>query len=234
MTDANKSGAASQAAAGNEEMIPVSVVQSIREELKEAKTIAREAQNQLFQIYQQNQTGGTPKKEDDPLDKAFEGMEEDDVLTAGDMKKLVKVLADRSAPAPAGTDPQVIETLVAVQFPDYKEVVTNYLVDVLKESPELATAIRGSSNPYLAAYKIAKTNPKYATDQAEKKAAGDDKGDGNPANKDPAKRVQENLNKPGSSHQHGAAAGGLGKAHEYETMSEDDLEKRIEEVLSKG
>jgi len=232
MTEQNKAGDTSQAAAGNEEMIPVSVVQSIREELKEAKTIAREAQNQLFQIYQQNQTGGTPKKEDDPLDKAFEGMEEDDVLTAGQMKKLVKVLADRSAPTPAGTDPQVIEALVAVQHPDYKEVVANYLTDVLKESPELVTAIRGSSNPYLTAYKLAKTNPKYAQDLAEKKTAEDGKG-GNPANDDPAKRVKDNLGKPGSSHQHAAAAGGLGKAHEYETMTDEDLEKRIEEVLSK-
>jgi hypothetical protein len=95
----------------------------------------------------------------------------------------------------------------------------------------LASAIKNSVNPYLTALKLAKTNPKYIEDQA-KKAAGDAAGNEDPAAV--ARRVKENLSKPGTGHEMGGAGGGMGKASEYEDMTNDDLELRIAEVKRSG
>jgi hypothetical protein len=240
MENEENTGADSQAAAGSDKVVPLAVVETIREELKSWKDIARE-QQQTIQSLQaptgKTADGGTPTKEEDPIEKAFAGMENDDVVTVESVKKIVSALTQSAPKAKTGPDPAVAELAVAMEYPEYRQVVKDYLPELLKQKPHLASAIRNSENPYLTAMDLAKTSPKYLKDQAAANAKGtegkpdSDKGDGSDASaEDAAKKAVENLKKPGTGHEFGGAGGGLGKAHLYESMSDEDFEKRVAEV----
>jgi len=241
MGNEEDTGANSQAAAGSDKVVPLAVVETIREELKSWKDIARE-QQQTIQSLQaptgKTADGGTPTKEEDPVEKAFAGMENDDVVTVESVKKIVSALTQSAPKAKTGPDPAVAELAVAMEYPEYRQVVKDYLPELLKQKPHLASAIRNSENPYLTALDLAKTSPKYLKDQAaangkktdDESILNEEKGSGADKETDAAKKAMENLEKPGTGHEFGGAGGGLGKAHLYESMSDEDFEKRVAEV----
>ena len=230
--DNTSTGASSQAAAGNDKVVPVEVVQAIREEAKSWKDIAIEQQKTIQALSAEGPKPGegTPTKEEDSVEKVFEGMEDDDVLTAGDVKKIVGALT-KATPKSDASNTAIAEISVMLKNPDYEEVVKTYLPELLKEKPHLASAIRKSDNPYLTALDLAKTSAKYVKDKAAKDTAAN-KTDAEKLKEAElaAQKAKENLEKVKSGHEFSGSSGGLGKAQEYENMSDDDLEARIAQV----
>ena len=200
---------------GEGQTVPVSVVQSIREEMSQVKDQLQVAQDQI-RLYQAN--AETRQAEGEGAGKKGEvltDMEDDDVITVADAKKLV-------AQVEAKVDKVLGEVTLSSQKSDYAEVIQNHLPVVLRANPALIDAISTSKNPHLLAYEIGKQDPEYVKKVAEK------------GQSEAARKAEENANKPGSASQAGGGGGGLTKADQFEKMSDDDLEKHIESVKKKG
>jgi len=230
MTQENAGANSSAAGSTTEQMVPVSVVTTLREELNNWKEFARNQQAIISQNPQN--TGGTPTKEEDPVKTFFAGREDDDVVTAGELKELMGKLPSGGASKLSPQDALALaETRMAQEHPDYHETVNKYLPGLIKDDPGIAEDIRNSKNPARAAYRIA-SMAKKASEQGKAKEPTDAE-KAEQAAKD-ALKAQENLGKPKTGHEMGGTGAGLGKAHEYENMSEDDLELRIAEVKRRG
>ena len=234
-----------------EEMVPVSVVQGIRTELNDQKRLNESLQDQI-NLYKVNAVTGqqqpgpagpaAPQQGD-----AFEGMGEDEVLTVADAKKIF-----------GGLGTQLGNTIRDMQMgitnSDYATVVTKHLPNVLKTNPALAQAIRTSANPQLLAYTLAKTDPDYLKEQtgdtipsgleavlnranvpADMKATILKEFSGSGESADPnVQKIIENAEKPGSAGAAAGASAGLTGADYYANMSDEELEKRIDDVKSRG
>ncbi len=211
----DQAGAAGQ---DDKKVVPLEALQAVREELQEEKARAKVMQ-QMLATYAANQTGGTQsrKEEDDPLS----GMEEDDVLTVKDVRKIVSGLTETIKAQLRPVLQEVGEAKTASMYKDYSEVLEKYLPEVLKDNPALVQAIRASENPYATAYALAKLNPKYVAAQA---GSGDGK-------KSDADKMLENLQKPGTSQQAGQSSGGLSKADHIAKMTDEEFEAHVQEVL---
>jgi len=227
-----------------EEMVPVSVVQGIREELNTQKRLNESISEQL-NLYRANaaggaQGGGAPSGGD--TKDGFDGMDEDDVLTVRDAKKIFGSLGSQLGNT-------LRDLQMGVTNPDYATIITTHLPNVLKGNPALAQAIKSSSNPQILAYALAKSDPAYLKTQSEgkipaeleavlTKAGVTDEVKANILKQfkdtkglsDEAQRIIANAEKVGSASQAAGAGGGLDGATMYETMSDADLEKRIDEV----
>lgn len=220
---------------GEGETVPVNVVQSIREELQQVKGQLAFTQDQL-NLYRANVGRGQGEAEE-PKPKEpdyFDGMEDDEVVTVADVKKLMthRSEADRLA---------MTQFQVMFQYPDYREVVQNHLMNALQHAdPALIAAIRDEKNPHrhAVAYFLAKTDPEYQKKLAESKLPGGETPPGEtlPAGEvkpDEGQTIVDNLTKPGTAGP-GGASGGLGMADYYANASRDDILKRMEEIKRRG
>lgn len=197
------------------EQVPVSVVKAIREELKNLKTVTaadKEERQRLMDelnMYKAQMAANTrqapPPKAADP----FDGLDDDDVLTVAELKKIAPRLVPQQ-------DPQEIEDRVRSKHADYDEVITNYLPKLIQKKPHLAAEIRRSNNPYQIAYDLATGTPEYIL--AQQKAENTAKAD----------KAEANAKKPGSL----SSVGGANRRNTefYDSLSDDELEKRIARV----
>jgi len=198
--------------------VPVSALQAVREELQGVKEQLQASQDQI-RLYQANPPqGGQQQQQQGQVEQGTEGlagMEDDDVITVADAKKLAAGLEARVGAV-------IGEMAMAAQNPDYNDVITNHLPKVIQANPALAQAIKSSQNPYVLAYELGKTNPEYVKKLAEK------------GQQETITTIEENLAKPGSASAAGGGGGGISKADQYAQMSDDDLEKEIDAVKKRG
>ncbi len=200
-----------------EEKVPVSAVKGIREELNQVKAQLQASQDQV-RLYQANAPQQQPQSQEGTQskpDQVLEGMEDDDVITVADARKLA-----RNLKAEVGT--VLSELSMAARVPDYEEVISKHLPKVLQANPALAQAIRTSANPAILAYELGKTDPEYVKTKAQA------------AQQQVANQVEKNLKEPGSASAAGGGGGGLSQADQFARMSDDDLEKHIANVKNRG
>lgn len=132
--------------------------------------------------------------------KGFKGKDKDDIPTYGELEEFV---SERERTYQASLQ----ELKTKSQFPDFDSVVTKYG----KNLPEsMKRAILNSPDPHLAAYEACKSSDAYYKDQLANTQHND------------AKRVADNLQKPGSASAAGTSAA-LGKASYYESLSEREI-----------
>ena len=207
---------------GKGKVVPLNVVQKIRDELKaEKEARARsEATIDILQRTRQEQ-GNVPA-----VDPVFGDLKDDDVLTVAEMKKVLGAVQAQNVQA-------ISEVSTASQHPDYHKVVNKYLPGVLKDDPALTAAIRAAPNPYMLAYKLSKWSPEYIADRAKARALqkeGDDEEGGTEAEK----RIRANLRKPSSALKAGSNIGGQSKVDAIVQMTDEDFEKHMQRVRRGG
>ena len=141
-----------------QDMVPLSALQAVRQEKQQLQE-----QNKLMQdhmaLMQANQNS-QPKQQDE-----FGGMSEDDVLTLGEAKKLLGKFQQQ-------TSASMEELRVQQKYPDYSEVVSKHLPDVIKGNPALKSTLESDPNRYELAYYLAKNSDSYrgATHEVKKSA----------------------------------------------------------------
>lgn len=135
-----------------EEVVPVHVVQSIREELKALKNENETYKNHINMMAWQNQ-----QKPQAPAPNPFGNLDPSDSITVKDAMGAYQGLEHRF-------NAQLAEVKMAQRTPDYNDVIRRYLPVAAQEDPELIQEIQNSANPFKAAYMAAKASKAYQED----------------------------------------------------------------------
>ena len=172
-----------------------------RQRLQEELSMMRD--NMKMLMAQQNQP--KPTKADE-----FDGLTDDDVLTVGELKK---ALSNRESQYKMSIE----ELRMSQKHPDYQEVVTKYLPDVLKQNPSLLHSLQ-QTNDYELAYHLAKNSDAYKQSQQTVKRNAD------------AERIVQNANQSGSLSSVGQTSP-ISQAKRYRDMSNDEFMRAVHKNL---
>jgi len=135
-----------------EQMVPVHVVQAMRDELRSVKQEAETFKNHIQMMQWQSQQT-RPQAPADP----FDGLDPEDSIRAKDAKKLVMDLKQHF-------ESQLAEVKMSQKAADYGDMIKKYLPLAAQEDPELMRDIQNSANPYKAAYNAVKASKAYQED----------------------------------------------------------------------
>jgi len=184
--------------AQQEQNVPLSALQSERAKRQQTEDELRMMKEHwaLNQV-QQSQ----PAKKDD-----FEGLEDGDVMTVGEFKKLTSGMANKFQMT-------IEEMKMSQKNPDYQEVITKYLPDLLKQNPSLRATLK-NSNDYELAYYLAKNSDVYRSENKRVKKSVD------------AQRIVANSQKAGSLSSTGATSP-ISQAKRYKDMSDKEFEQVV-------
>ena len=183
-----------------------------KQALEQLKQQNQTYQQQLgvFQNYMNQQQASASQSS--PLDS----ISDDDVITGGEMKRAMQsMLSEKERVFQEQMEAQKSQLAVMnlrSQYPDYENVVGNTL-KMAENNPELAEAIRTSSNPALLAYQLGKATAPQANQQAAQ-----------------AQRIVENSQKPGSATHAATGGSALSKVDYFMDMSDADFEAHVGKV----
>jgi len=186
------------------EQVPLSALQSERAQRQQ---LAEELQmmKEHVSLLQSSQQHAQSKRED-PLD----GLPDDDIPTMGDIKKLFR---EREKQYQA----RLTEMQMSQQNPDYSEVISKYLPEVIKQNPSFKTKLQETQD-YELAYYLAKNSDGYRS--AHKRSQ---------KNADAAKVVQ-NSQMAGSLSSMGTTSP-INTAKRYRDMNDDDFRREMNKNL---
>ena len=136
----------------------------------------------------------------------LDSLQDDDVLTVGEAKKFISNLNNQYK---ASLD----EIKISQRHPDYSEVITKYLPEVIKQNPSLHDSLLKTKD-YELAYHLAKSSESYR--KVHKKAS---------VNKD-AERIIENSQRAGSLSSVGQNSP-ISEARRWKDMSDDDFRQQV-------
>jgi len=189
--------------AQQEQNVPLSALQSERARRQQVEDDLRMMKDHLA-LSQVNQSQPAPKKDD------FEGLEDGDVMTVGEFKKLSSGMANKFQ--------MTIEELkMAQKNPDYQEVITRYLPDVLKQNPGLKGTLQKTQD-YELAYYLAKNSDTYRKEKKVSKKSAD------------AQRIVENSQRAGNLSSMGSTSP-ISQAKRYKDMSDSDFMEEVNRNL---
>jgi len=143
----------------------------------------------------QYQQKATPKDD-------FEGLSEDDVLTVKDLKK---ALGDKEKQFQM----TIQELKMTQKHPDYQDVITKYLPEVLNNNPSLRNTLT-SSQDYELAYYLAKNSDSYKRENKRTKKNAD------------AERIVQNAERAGSLSSVGQTSP-INEAKRYKNMTDEEF-----------
>jgi hypothetical protein len=183
------------------EQVPVSALQAERRERQRLQEEMQLLKNhvELMQMNNQQQQ----HKEPDPMDQ----MSDDDVLTVGEAKKYLQSMNQQYQMG-------IEELKMTQRHPDYQDVVTQYLPEVLKEKPYLRNTLQNDPNRYQIAYDLAKQASGYKNKQHEAKKT------------QRAEKILKNQNQPGSLSQVGHNTA-VQAPSGYKNMSDGDFKALV-------
>lgn len=140
----------------------------------------------------------------------YEELPDDDIPTWGDIKK---VLSNREQEYQS----KLSEMQMAQKHPDYAEVISKYLPDVIKQNPSLRTSLEKTQD-YELAYYLAKNSGRYQSEhkKTQKNAA--------------AEKILQNSNQAGSLSSTGTVSP-INAAKRFKDMSDDDFRKEVNKNL---
>ena len=146
----------------------------------------------------------SPKKDE------FDGLSDDDVLTVGEFKKALQSKEQQYQMS-------LQELRMTQKHPDYEQIVTQYLPEVLKQNPGLRQTLEKTQD-YELAYYLAKNSDAYK--EANKRAK---------KNAD-AERIVQNANRAGSLSSVGQTSP-ISQAKRYKDMSDADFKREMQKNL---
>jgi len=176
--------------------VPLSALQSERAKRQQMEDELKMIKDHLS-LMQSNQTQNQVKPKDD-----FEGLEDGDVMTVGEFKKLSNKLANQFRVS-------LDEVKMSQKYPDYQEVIRKYLPDVLKNNPSLQQSLQATQD-YELAYYLAKNSDQYRTENRKTKRSAD------------AQRIVENAKAAGNLSSMGSTSP-ISQAKRYKDMSDEEF-----------
>lgn len=179
-----------------EQNVPLSALQSERAKRQSMEDEIRMMKDHLA-LNQVQQSQPQQKQKDD-----FEGMDDGDVMTVGEFKKLTSGLTNKFQMT-------IEEMKMSQKNPDYQDVITKYLPDVLKNNPDLKNTLQKTQD-YALAYYLAKNSDTYRTENKQKKKSVD------------AQRIVANSSKTSSLSSMGSPSP-ISQAKRYKDMSESEF-----------
>ena len=140
----------------------------------------------------------------------LDGLSDDDVLTVGEAKKFISKMNNQYQMS-------IQELKMTQKNPDYQQIVTKYLPEVLKQNPSLRDTL-SKSQDYELAYHLAKNSDSYKADNKRSKKNAD------------AERIVQNANRAGSLSSVGQTSP-ISEAKQYKNMSDEDFKKHAQKNL---
>ena len=182
-----------------EQTVPLSALQSERAKRQQMEDDLRMMKDHLaLSQVRQSQPQQTPNE--------FDGLEDGDVMTVGEFKKLSGNMANQFKMT-------IEEMKMAQKNPDYQEVITRYLPDILKKNPGLQNTLK-KSHDYELAYYLAKNSDSYRSENKQKKKSAD------------AQRIVENSSRAGNLSSMGSTSP-ISQAKRYKDMSDDEFSQVV-------
>lgn len=188
------------------QQVPLSALQSERAQRQQVQDELKMMKDHLalIQAQQQSQPQAQQPKEE------IDNLADDDVLTVGEAKKILTRMNQQYQGS-------IEELRMAQKYPNYREVVTNYLPEVIKQNPSIAQTLQGSQD-YELAYYLATHTEKYKADHKRAKKHAD------------AERIVQNSSQPGSLSSVGQISP-VNQAKKYKDMSDKDFRKEVHRNL---
>jgi hypothetical protein len=180
-----------------ERQVPLAALESER-----AKRQSMEQENQLMKDHlelmranQRPQAPQTPQSD-------YGDLADDDVMTVADFKKISSKMTNQ-------LNSTMEEMNMSRKYPDYQDVITKHLPELLKTNPGLRNSLQKTQD-YELAYHLAKTSDSYRGSTQTKKQNED------------AARIIKNSQTTGSISSVGASTP-MGQAKRYKDMSDSDF-----------
>jgi len=202
---ANDQYESSQEHAHGDRQVPLDALQAERSERQKLQDELRVMRDHisLMQANQSQPQAAQPKDE-------FDELSEDDVLTVKDLKKALGKKEKEF-------NMTIQELRMTQMYPDYQEVVSKYLPEVLKQNPSLRGTLQNSQDFELAYY-LAKNSDSYK--QNHKKVTKNAE----------AERIVQNAQRAGSLSSVGQTTP-MSEAKQYKNMSDADFKKQVQKNL---
>lgn len=220
----NTEGTGGQDAAGQggEQTVPVTALQRERQ-ARQAEQQRREEMERRLQALEQN-SPSSGQQSDDPLD----GLEDDEPLTAAQVRKIRE--QDQ-----AKTQSVLAEIEMRQKFPDYDDVIKNYLPQKIQENPSLQNAFDPNDpRDMVKAYELAKEVKQRGGDQS----GGATTQQGNSEQSELEATLEQNQNKPGSASQAASSTqsppSGTERISEMARKSPQELDEEIRKAKRGG
>jgi len=216
-------GSEGQDAAGQgQKTVPLEVLQSVREEKKAEAQKRQELEDRLRQIEAQ-QAQAAPQQGQRQSQDPLEELDDDEFLTAGQVKKLRQ--QDQQQSQAVLAEMQLRQTTE-----DYDDVVQNHLPELIKQDPALQQDLANAPNPFRMAYRLGK-------EYKERVKGGQTGSTDQPDSQEQSelsKALEDQGNKPGSASQAGsstqAPASGADRYSHMGRKSPEDLDAEIKEA----
>jgi len=196
----NESSTHTESAPSHQESGLLSALQSERAQRQQLQEHNRMMQEHL-QLLQANQYQPQPQQE------PASSMNDNDVMTYGEFKRAASAIQNE-------VQLTVEQLRVRQEFPDYQEVVSKHLPEVIKQNPHLERTLK-TSNDYGLAYHLAKTSESYRSEQKMSKRSAD------------AERIIQNTQSAGSLASVGAASP-VSLVKNYKGMTDADFLKEVQ------
>lgn len=193
------------ASEGNDQSVPLSALQSEREQRQQLQEELRMIKDHLVLVEaNQHRPPPTPPKDE------LEGVEDSDVLTYGEAKKLLGSVQKNYQGS-------IEELKMTQKHPDYQEVIQKYLPEVLKTNPALRRSLEDTQD-YELAYHLAKNSDSYKDQNKKTKKSLD------------AQRIVENSAQAGSLSSLGSTSP-ISQAKRYKDMKDSDFRELVNRNL---
>lgn len=193
------------ASEGNSQEIPLSALQSEREQRQQLQEELRTMKDHLTLIESNQNRPPLPPPKDE-----FEGIDDTDVLTYGDAKKLLGSVQKNYQGS-------IEELKMSQKYPDYQDVIQKYLPEVLKTNPALRRSLTQTEDFELA-YHLAKNSDAFKVQNKKTKKSLD------------AQRIVENSAQAGSLSSLGATSP-ISQARRYKDMKDSEFRELVNRNL---
>ena len=195
----------SNAGAGESRQVPLDALQAEKAERQRLQDEVKMMKDHMSLIQAQQQY-----QKQQPAKDEFEGISKDDVITYGDLEKILSKKEKQY-------QMNIQELKMTQKYPDYQKIVTEYLPDVLKQNPSLRDTLV-SSQDYELAYYLAKNSDSYKKSHKQVKQNAD------------AERIVQNAQRAGSLSSVGQTSP-INEARKYKEMSDADFKKQAQKNL---
>lgn len=177
-------------------MVPLDALEDERRKRQEHEEQLRLLRDHMALLQANQQKQAEPKKDD------WAELQEDDVLTVKEAKRALSQIDNKYQAS-------LKELQMSQKHPDYNEVITQYLPEVIKKNPSLRSAIEKTQD-YELAYYLAKNSDAYREKNKSVKKNAD------------AQRILENTQKASALSSAGQTSP-ISKAKNYKAMSDSEF-----------
>jgi len=187
------------------QQVPLNALQAERAERQRLQDEMRMMKEHMSLIQAQQYQQQQPQQKDE-----LDSLSDDDVLTVGEAKKFMSRMDGQYKS-------NIQELKMTQKYPDYQQIVTKYLPDVLKQNPSLTSTLQQSQD-YELAYYLARNSDSYKKDHKQVKKNAD------------AERIVQNANRAGSLSSVGHTSP-INNAKQYKEMTDSDFREQVQKNL---